>query len=135
MRQGISRSGGRRPPLPDGPGTGRARMGGATRNGPRHPEVQRPRASGWDPVQLIHIENSGRSESIGSLSVNVGGELDVIVEPERFQGNGISFEVLQHGGDTVKPQVLDVAATAVHSHSKMLQEKDIALNRCFANDN
>ena len=51
------------------------------------------------------------------MSIDVGGELDVVVEPERLERNGIGFEVVEHTGDIVEPEVLDVAATFIHCHT------------------
>lgn len=92
------------------------------RHGVGHPEVQGPGTSRRDTIQLVHVKDRGGPETVRSLPVNVGRQLDVIVEPEGLQWDGIDFEVVQHGGDTVEPQVLDVATTVVYSHTKMLQK-------------
>ena len=55
------------------------------------------------------------------MSIDVGGEFDIVVEPERLKWNGIGFEIVKHAGNIVKPQVLDVTATFVHSHTQVLE--------------
>lgn len=96
--------------------------------------MQRSRASRWHSIQLVHIEDSGGPEGIRSLPVNVTGKFDIIIEPEGLQGDGVAFEVVQHGRYTVKPQVLDVASTAIHCHTQVLEgerERIEIKNRCL----
>ena len=95
-------------------------MGGVTRSRTDavcHAKMERAGPSRRNARETVHVNDSCGAEGIRCLSVDVGGEFDIVVEPERLQRNGVGFEVLKHTGDIIKPKMLNVAPSFIHCHT------------------